>query len=191
MVVTLFSCYFLPFLLFFTAQMLLPKSLGACVIGIASASLGTLFLYYSIMYQQYLLQKQIKPAATPKPVRRTFESPITGLATKSIASKAPYKAPNEKENIRKLEREKAEMIAFFEQQGRDLAQELLGKDRAQEEMQRALDSAKQKIQESEAVIASQKAELENLKFEMYTLLRIDNYMTTKPKAPVEPTLVTC
>lgn len=208
MVVTLFSCYFLPFLLFFIAQMVLPKSLGACVIGIASVSLGTLFLYYSIKYQQYLLQKQVQAqeqaqeqsktvqasvpaAASPKPINRTYSSAISSLAAKSLRSPRHYKAPNTKETAQKLEREKADMISFFEQQGRDLAAELHKKDRILEELQINFEKAKLKIEESEALIQSQKAELENLKFEMYTLLRIDTYMTAKPAAPIESALASC
>lgn len=183
MVVTLFSCYFLPFLLFFIAQMLVPKSLGVCLVGVTSASLGTLFLFYSIKYREYLLQKQVKVA--PQPVKRILSSPLTSFVPKPLPLKPAHKSvPDHKEIISKLEREKAEMIAFFEQQGRELASELEQKERKLKELERTLETTQKTLIEREGVVQTQKTELENLKFEMYTIMRIDSYMSHKSESAI-------
>jgi hypothetical protein len=176
MVVQLVSCYFLPFLLFFVAQIVLPKSIGACALGISVVSLGTLFLYYCMRIQESEMQMQELPPVV-KSYSQQPTSPITSLATRSLKQPQVTAIPNTKALIATLEREKREMIAFYEGQGRDFAAEMQTKERLLQKSTQELEIALQKVAEYETLMQSQMTELENLKFEMRTLLRVDSYAT--------------
>ena len=54
MAVTIVSCYFLPFLFFFFAQIAFPKSILACVLGIAALSASCVILYILTLDQKKL-----------------------------------------------------------------------------------------------------------------------------------------
>lgn len=177
MAVTLVSCYFFPFLLFFLAQLALPKSIATFVLGIAGVSLSTLILYFQLKNQQPIIIKQ-EPQLVPVPqetkaqekgkISRLIESPILSYFKKALPAKPTCKMPDTKAALKEQER----LIQLMQEENRQ-------KEKLLVELQKHVEMTQQLLAEKEQQLQSQELELKNLKFEMYTLLRIDSYMGSK------------
>ncbi|MBS0635661.1 MAG: hypothetical protein JSR37_09385 [Verrucomicrobia bacterium] len=166
MAVTILSCYFLPFLFFFITQIAFPKSILGCVLGVAALSISSLILYF-----QAIPKTQIKYIEKPEPTVQKMApqpkkpaaviDPIVTTALVSFNRHPDY-------SLKALIEEKDQ--ALLSQKGL-FTEELEKKNQALHELQMAL-------QEKEALLASQTKELEDAKFELYTLLRIESYAST-------------
>ncbi len=169
MAISIISCYFLPFLFFICAQMAFPKSIGAFVFGIAGAAIGTLILYFQLSGQgeekvRYLI-KEVPAQSEPKIRVAEAPEPILGFV-KDVLKSAP------KQSLPDLKAELASQQALF-------AEELEKKNQALQDLQKALDSVKLSLSSKEAETLRLQKELEDVKFELYTLLRIESYRDSK------------
>lgn len=186
MAVTLVSCYFFPFILFFLAQLALPKSSTTFILGIAGVSISTLILYFQLKDSQLknshlkdcssataTITSQTQPIQQKVPRCTQLPQTNSSLFFKSVPlGKPTAKIPNLKAIVTEQER----LINLYKE---DKEQ----KERLVLELQKNLEETRKQLQTKESQCQSQEQELANLKFEMYTLLRIDSYMS--PKESVE------
>lgn len=182
MAVTLVSCYFFPFLLFFLAQLALPKSVATFALGIAGVSLSTLILYFQLKNQQPIIIKQ-EPQLVPVPqetkaqekekISKLTDSPILSFFKKALASKPTCKMADSKAALKEATiNEQERLIQLMQEENRQ-------KEKLLVELQKHVEMTQQLLAEKDEQLQSQELELKNLKFEMYTLLRIDSYMGSK------------
>jgi hypothetical protein len=149
--------------------MAFPKSIGAFVFGIAGAAIGTLILYFQLSGQgeekvRYLI-KEVPAQSEPKIRVAEAPEPILGFV-KDVLKSAP------KQSLPDLKAELASQQALF-------AEELEKKNQALQDLQKALDSVKLSLSSKEAETLRLQKELEDVKFELYTLLRIESYRDSK------------
>lgn len=183
MAVHVICCYFLPFLFFFLAQIAFPKSLAAFALGISALSISCIILYFKALDQKRpVLQIQPKPTHvdkqepkvdSPKVIQETKishkpDAPILNFAKKAIRSAPMAHLPNTKALIK-------EQQQAIESQKNLFTEELEKRTYALRELQEALDRTQQALEAKESALAKQTKEIEDLKFELYTLLRIESY----------------
>lgn len=185
MAVTLVSCYFFPFLLFFLAQLALPKSVATFALGIAGVSLSTLILYFQLKNQQPIIIKQeaqVVPVSQEKvllqkeekvKISQLADSPILSFFKKALACKPACKMADSKAALKEATiKEQERLIQLMQEENRQ-------KEKLLVELQKHVEMTQQLLSEKDEQLQSQEQELKNLKFEMYTLLRIDSYMGSK------------
>jgi hypothetical protein len=184
MAVSLISCYFLPFLLFFVAQLAFPKSPASFAFGLAGLSIGTLILYFILKDQKQVVHvpvpvqaKESLPVPEPvvqtkPPIKKLDQSPIANYAKNALKRPIPYKAQSTGALIEEQKLALVQQRDYFLHEGEKNAQAI-------KELQEALNTASQALSTKDAEFQAQAAEMANLKFEMYTLLRIDSYMAEK------------
>lgn len=168
MAVTILSCYFLPFLFFFITQIAFPRSILGCVLGIAALSICSLILYFQQKAKIQAPTVQIKyiekvAAAAPRPLPKPLSIDPALFIFKGqpgYSLKAGLQT-----GLQSVLQEKDQ--ALLSQ--KDLfTEELEKKNQALFELQKVL-------QEKESELARQAKELQDVKFELYTLLRIEAY----------------
>ncbi len=194
MAVTVVSCYFLPFLIFFFAQIAFPKSIGAFVLGVAALSIGSLILYFLMLDQKVAIKEVVKqPAAeapsshsksvapniAPTEVTNTIEqestfiyessAPILACAKNALLQHPKYAISNDKKII-------DEQLQALDSQKNLFTEELEKRNKAISGLQEALERAQLALNTKESETLRQAKELEDLKFELYTLLRIESYV---------------
>ncbi|MCE5294844.1 MAG: hypothetical protein LLF94_09575 [Chlamydiales bacterium] len=191
MAVTIVSCYFLPFLFFFFAQIAFPKSILACVLGIAALSVSCIILYVLMLDQKKLPEnfvpevypplKSEQPIAPPQAVivaeskpKISYQqkSPILASAKTALTARPQVQIANHKAIIEEQKR------ALLSQQNL-FTEELEKKTATLNELQASLEHALNALKAKDIETAKQAKELEDLKFELYTLLRIESYVTPK------------
>ncbi len=197
MAVSIVGCYFLPFLFFFIAQIAFPKSLIALVLGISALSLSCLILYFQMLnlknararvlqeMEQEMKQEskqEMKQEVSQTPVaiqapaaqtpKFTFEKQNSALA--DIARTTLFSSP--KHSLKSHKAVIAEQEQALLSQKNLFTEELEKKTLAIQALQKALDRSEQALSAKEAELAKHTKELADLKFEMYTLLRIESYV---------------
>ena len=171
MAVTLVSCYFFPFLLFFLSQLALPKSSATFVLGIAGVTLSTLILYFQLKNQPVIIKREqvVVPAQDAGlKIAQVTQSPVLDFFKRVVPAKPSQMLPDLKARLQEQER----LIARLQEENAKKEAHLA-------QLQMHAEETSQALAEKEAQIQSQSQELTNLKFEMYTLLRIDSYMDPK------------
>lgn len=190
MAVHVISCYFLPFLFFFLAQIAFPKSIVACTLGISALSISCLVLYFKIIdikkpalsiQQQTDRETKCEPtAAIPEQAVKiavaapkvTYEArlPILDFAKNALGCTPKLHIPNTKAIIAEQQQALASQKSLF-------TEELEKRTHALSELQEALNQMQQALQAKESELHNQTKEIEDLKFELYTLLRIESYVS--------------
>ena len=188
MAVTIISCYFLPFLFFFLAQIAFPKSITAFVLGISAISISCLILYLQLLdkikpieqvSQQpepvaavTTIQKAAEiPATEPKKISYRSEEPILRFAVHALQQPPQSFVADTKAIIAQLQQ------AILSQQNL-FKEELQKRTTSLSDLQSALDRMQQALLTKETENTRMAKELEDLKFELYTLLRIESYATS-------------
>ncbi len=173
MPLTIINCYFLPFLVFFLAEIAFPKSLTACLLGIACMSISSLILYFQSLekHPAPVLATQAPKAAPVKTIRHVASDGLD-FAKTALKAAPQQSAPNYKAIIEEQSQALISQKNLFTEELEKRESKL---HQLQETVLRLEQSLEAKIEESHR----QKKELDDLKFEMYTLLRIESYVGTK------------
>ena len=162
MAICVICCYFLPFLFFFLGQIAFPDSIGAFLASISGLSISSLILYLksseTTVVVKTVIEKEQVIQEKPTAIKVETASPLVDLA--KIALKKPALMHLEDKN------------ALID----TLKQELT----AQKELfQDELDALCIKLQTKDETLRLQAKEIEDLKFELYTALRIESYTNDK------------
>ncbi len=166
MAVTVVSCYFVPFLFFFLAHFAFPKSIAPFILGLTSLSISSLILYFQILAQkpekvvQVVHQEPIQAPASKKVTIETQE-PIVNFAQKAISTPARCYLPDVKAIIDEKDRALRSQQDLFKEE---------------------LEKHAQTVAELQKAIYAKDKELQDVKFELYTMLRIESYQSPKEQA---------
>lgn len=190
MAVHVICCYFLPFLFFFLAQIAFPKSIAAFALGISALSISCLILYFKILDLKkptLEVQQEAKPeplvAAPPQVLKTAVEAPKISYQAhapildfaKNALLLAPRSAnrisiPNTKAIIAEQQQALASQKSLF-------TEELEKRTHALSQLQETIGHLQKALQAKESEVQNQTKEIEDLKFELYTLLRIESYVS--------------
>ncbi len=158
MAISVVCCYFLPFLFFLLAPMAFPNSLGAFLVGICGVSLSSL-----ILYLQSISNKETKVVV--KTVVEKEEKPATVIKQVSTSEfkEAALQALKSSPNVHIVDKN----LLVIESLKQDLSSQ-------KELFLEELESLQTTLKTKEECLKEKEKEIEDLKFELYTLLRIEN-----------------
>lgn len=181
MAVTVVSCYFIPFLFFFLAHFAFPKSIAPFVVGVGALSLSSLILYFQILAQKprevvrlVTKEKEETPITSAPKIAVQASSPIVDYAKRSFLKPVTATLPD----VRAIIEEKDQALTS---QKELFKEELEKHSLAIAELKKALNMAEDALYAKNLECARQTKELQDVKFELYTLLRIESYGNPKEK----------
>ncbi len=155
MAISVICCYFLPFLFFLLAPMAFPGSIGAFLVGIAGISISSLILYLQSLSckETKVVVKTIveKEKATPI-ITVKQESSIKDFAIQTMNIRPTVQMEDKDQKIASLRSDLNSQKELFLEE---------------------LEALKDSLTAKEETLKDKEKEIEDLKFELYTLLRIE------------------